>query len=52
MVKAEKGKQGGTGGTGGNGGNAGLGSKSGQVYLLGKAPLLKGAISKKMGIMV
>ncbi|MDL0417510.1 hypothetical protein QQP00_19545, partial [Clostridioides difficile] len=49
VVKAEKGKQGGTGGTGGNGGNAGLGSKSGQVYLLGKAPLLKSAISKKDG---
>lgn len=49
LVKAEKGKQGGTGGIGGNGGNAGLGSKAGQVYLLGKATLLKGAISKKDG---
>ncbi|HFL3523779.1 TPA: hypothetical protein ACG3Q9_003362 [Clostridioides difficile] len=49
VIKAEKGKQGGNGGTGGNGGNAGLGSKSGQIYLLGKATLLKGAISKKDG---
>ncbi len=41
MIKAEKGKQGGTGGTGGNGGNAGIGSKSGQIYLIGKAIVLK-----------
>ena len=49
VVKAEKGKQGGIGGTGGDGGNAGLGSKSGQIYLLGKASVLKGAISTKDG---
>ena len=49
VIKAEKGKQGGTGGTGGNGGNAGIGSKSGQIYLLGKAIVLKGSISKKNG---